>query len=83
MKKVFNWSELHLSEVTSYKIHILVEGRNFHHTGFLVDCRTKTRLKCKEDVLGYKYRLAELDIYAVATTSIKEVRTIGASKRVS
>ena len=24
MKKVFNWSELHLSEVTSYKIHILV-----------------------------------------------------------
>jgi hypothetical protein len=23
MKKVFNWSELHLSEVTSYKIHIL------------------------------------------------------------
>ena len=22
--KVFNWSELHLSEVTSYKIHILV-----------------------------------------------------------
>ena len=24
MKKVFNWSELHLSEVTSYKIHTLV-----------------------------------------------------------
>ena len=23
MKEVFNWSELHLSEVTSYKIHIL------------------------------------------------------------
>ena len=23
MKKVFNWSELHLSEVTSYKIHTL------------------------------------------------------------
>ena len=23
--KVFNWSELHLSTVTSYKIHILVE----------------------------------------------------------
>ena len=23
IKKVFNWSELHLSEVTSYKIHIL------------------------------------------------------------
>ena len=25
MKKVFNWSELHLSEVTSYKIHTLVK----------------------------------------------------------
>ena len=25
MKKVFNWSELHLSEVNSYKIHILAE----------------------------------------------------------
>ena len=24
MKNVFNWSELHLSEVTSYKIHTLV-----------------------------------------------------------
>jgi hypothetical protein len=24
MKKVFNWSELHLSEKTSYKIHTLV-----------------------------------------------------------
>ena len=24
MKKVFNWSELHLSEVTSYKIHTLI-----------------------------------------------------------
>ena len=24
LKKVFNWSEVHLSEVTSYKIHILV-----------------------------------------------------------
>ena len=45
-EKVFNWSEVHFSEVTSCKIHILVEGRNFHHTSFLVDCRTKTRLKC-------------------------------------
>ena len=24
LKKVFNWSEVHLSEVTSYKIHTLV-----------------------------------------------------------
>ena len=24
LKKVFNWSEFHLSEVTSYKIHTLV-----------------------------------------------------------
>ena len=28
MKKVFNWSELHLSEVTSYKIHTLIELHN-------------------------------------------------------
>ena len=27
--KVFNWSELHFSEVTFYKIHILVETVNF------------------------------------------------------
>ena len=27
MKKVFNWSELHLSEVISYKILILVDAR--------------------------------------------------------
>ena len=26
MKNVFNWSELHLSEVTSYKIHNLVDN---------------------------------------------------------
>ena len=26
MKKVFNWSEMHLSEVTSYKIYILVQA---------------------------------------------------------
>ena len=25
MKKVFYWSEVHLSDVTSYKIHILVQ----------------------------------------------------------
>ena len=25
LKKVFNWSEVHLSEVTSYKIHTLVD----------------------------------------------------------
>ena len=25
LKKVFNWSEVHLSEVTSYKIHTLGE----------------------------------------------------------
>ena len=25
LKKVFNWSEVHLSEVTSYKIHTLEE----------------------------------------------------------
>ena len=24
VEKVFNWSEVHLSEVTSYKVHILV-----------------------------------------------------------
>ena len=24
LKKVFNWSEVHLSEVTSYKIHTLI-----------------------------------------------------------
>ena len=29
MKKVFNWSELHLSEVTSYKIHTLSICENF------------------------------------------------------
>ena len=29
MKKVFNWSELHLSEVTSYKIHILEGSAQF------------------------------------------------------
>ena len=27
MKKVFNWSELHLSEMTSYKIHTLGGGQ--------------------------------------------------------
>ena len=31
--KVFNWSELHLSEVTSYKVHILAE---------LIKCRFRT-----------------------------------------
>ena len=51
-------------------------------SSFLCTCTGKYDFT-KEDVLGYKYRLAELDIYAVATTSIKEVRTIGASKRVS
>ena len=32
-KKVFNWSELHFSEVTSYEIHILVGllvGKSYH-----------------------------------------------------
>jgi hypothetical protein len=28
-KKVFNWSEVHLSEVTSYKIHILADSEFF------------------------------------------------------
>ena len=30
MKKVFNWSELHLSEVTSYKIHTLGKHYEMH-----------------------------------------------------
>ena len=31
LKKVFNWSEVHLSEVTSYKIHTLVVIENWMH----------------------------------------------------
>ena len=32
LKKVFNWSEVHLSEVTSYKIHTLI----FNYTFFSI-----------------------------------------------
>ena len=37
MKKVFNWSELHLSEVTSYKIHTLIGRKttDYFDYGFL------------------------------------------------
>ena len=34
MKKVFNWSELHLSEVTPYKIHTLGKCAQIVHMSF-------------------------------------------------
>ena len=30
LKKVFNWSEVHLSEVTSHKIHALISEQRVH-----------------------------------------------------
>ena len=48
MKKVFKWSEVHLAEVTSYKIHTL-------------GCQVPTKLKQTKsspylnDVFGYLY----------------------------
>ena len=36
LKKVFNWSEVHLSEVTSYKIHTLIATRLSNSPAFLL-----------------------------------------------
>jgi hypothetical protein len=41
LKKVFNWSEVHLSEVTSYKIHTLMVFLAIHLNHY---CSGKTRM---------------------------------------
>ena len=54
-KKVFNWSEVHLSEVTSYKIHTLVlcllqnlVEQTLDLTGYSSHCDVLTRQRCKQ-----------------------------------
>jgi hypothetical protein len=37
LKKVFNWSKVHLSEVTFYKIHTLIKNLGTHKTKKKVD----------------------------------------------
>ena len=46
MEKVLNWSELHLSEVTSYKIHALVRLNQFHHNLLVQSLEINELSKC-------------------------------------
>ena len=46
MKKVFNWSELHLSPVTSYKIHTLVPILELENDFNLIKMPTVDNKRC-------------------------------------
>ena len=59
MKKVFNWSELHLSEVTSYKIHTLIgqkirDNLDLEMLDLMRKINTKFYLKMQECIFRYR-----------------------------